>query len=96
MKEEGIVGVYYFTHSPTEEFCAIYQKGSILTERIPYRLSQFCNIPYEEALSIIKIALQSFKTLHIEYGLFSVRSTMMGVNFQNQIKVWLHTDLSAP
>lgn len=65
MKEEGIVGVYYFTHSAPEEFCAIYQKGSILTERIPYRLSQFCNIPYEEVLTIIRIALQSFKTLHI-------------------------------
>lgn len=42
------------------------------------------------------MTLESFKLLHLEYGLFHVRSTMIGVSFQNQIKVWLHTDLSSP
>jgi hypothetical protein len=42
------------------------------------------------------MALQTYKTLQLEYGLFQVRSTMIGLNFQNQIKVWLHTDFSSP
>jgi hypothetical protein len=33
--------------------------------------------------------------LHSEYGLFLVRSTMMGINLQKEVKVWHHTDFSA-
>ena len=74
----------------------MYKKGTILTERILYRLSQFCNIPYEETLYMIKIALMSYRELYLEYGLFYVRSTMLGINHQNQLKIWHHTDLSHP
>ena len=61
MKDEHAVSVYYFTHEPADEMCGMYKKGTILTERIPYRLSQFCNIPYEETLNMIKIALLSYR-----------------------------------
>ena len=33
----------------------------MLTERIPYRLKDFKNIPYEEVLTIIKEALSGYK-----------------------------------
>lgn len=59
-QEEAVVGVYYFTHRANKEICGFYQNGSILAERIPYRLSQFSNIPYEESLFILKQALSSF------------------------------------
>lgn len=72
------------------------QEGYILTERIPYRLSQFCNIPYEEALSILKKVLQSYKILYQWYGVFYVRSTMIGISVNKRIKIWHHTDYSSP
>jgi hypothetical protein len=96
MKEEQAVSVYYFTHEVTEEMCGMYQKGSLLTERIPYRLSQFCNVPYEEVLGIIKNSLKGFKSIYDEYGMFLVRSTMLGINHQSQLKLWHHTDYSQP
>jgi hypothetical protein len=46
-------------------------------------------------LHILKIALNSYKMLHMEFGLFLVRSTMIGINCQKQIKLWHHTDYSA-
>jgi hypothetical protein len=46
-------------------------------------------------LFILKVALMSFEMLHTEYGLFLVRSTMLGINLQKQIKIWHHTDFSA-
>lgn len=63
-QEEAVVGVYYFTHRANKEICGFYQNGSILAERIPYRLSQFSNIPYEESLFILKQALSSFQLLY--------------------------------
>lgn len=79
-QEEAVVGVYYFTHRANKELCGFYQQGSILTERIPYRLSQFSNLPYEEMLFVLKLALRAYLMIHSEYGLFLVRSTMVGIN----------------
>jgi hypothetical protein len=72
------------------------RNASILTERIPYRLSQFRNIPYQEMLSIIKTCFKAFKILYDEYGLFKIKSTMLGINCQHRVKVWHHTDFSNP
>ena len=61
MKEEQVVSVYYFTHEESKELCGLFQKGTMLTERIPYRLTDFKNIPYEEVLTIIKLALTGYR-----------------------------------
>jgi len=63
-QEEAIVMAYYFTHNTPKDLCGVFQEGSILTERIPYRLSQFCNIPYQEIIPILRAVLKSYKVLH--------------------------------
>jgi hypothetical protein len=95
-QEEEVVGVYYFSSHASQEICSLGQSASILTERIPYRLSQFCNIPYLEMVTVLRTCLKVYKILYAEYGLFRVRSTMLGINCQRQLKVWHHTDLSSP
>lgn len=94
-QEKAVVEARYFTHRSSREICGMFQQGSVLIERIPYRLSQFSGLPYDESIAILRRALRGFRVLHGEYGLFQVRSTMICINSQREIKVWHHTDLSA-
>jgi hypothetical protein len=75
--------------------CGNSQKGSILTERISYRLCQFKGIPHTDALPMLALLLEGYNTLYSIYGLFIVQSTMVGLDHDNNIKIWHHTDFSA-
>ena len=90
------VNTLYFTHGKGDSICSSFQQGSIILERIPHRLCEFNNFPYLEAISIISIALKGYCQLYKIFGLFFVKSTMIGFSNTWKIKLWTHTDLSSP
>jgi hypothetical protein len=89
------IGLHFIIDSSTN-FCGSETNGSILLERIPYRLCQFCDIPKADALSLMWHCLKGYQELHSWNGLFNVQSTMIGFDRFFRPKVWHHTDLSSP
>lgn len=79
--------------------CSTYEGGSILSDRVAYRLQQFFEVKYTNILTIMSIALQSFQILHEEYGLFNVKRGMIGIAGNltaPRVKVWCNQDFSNP
>ena len=60
----ALINTLYFTHESDDYMCGDSHKGSILTERIPYRLCQLNGIPHTETLPILSILLHSYNILH--------------------------------
>lgn len=72
------VNVYYFSHQKSGNFCGEVARGSLFTERICYRLSEFANIKYPEILMILRKCIEGYNILYQNFGLFFIRSTMIG------------------
>ena len=95
VQHPGFVSVVSFKLAPGG-LCGVYQSGSLLLERIPYRLCQFSNIPYSEIVSILHQCLKYFSILHDSYGLFLIRNTMVGFSRDGTLKIWHNTDFWQP
>ncbi len=57
-------------------------------------LSDIKDIPVPEGLSILLSALVGFEHLFEVFGYFPVRESMIAINEQGVVKVWVNPDLS--
>lgn len=74
--------------------CAERGKYEVVTERIPYRLSDLNHIREDNAVTILATALRGYGPMFKVHGQFRVKDAMIGLNQKNQVKIWLHPNFS--
>ncbi len=96
LEQQYFPSTLYFLSRSSSSVCGNSKLGSILIQRIPYRLCQFKNLSYNDAISIISKCLKGYNKLYQKYGIFKPKTTMICLDSNYHIKVWHHTDLSSP
>jgi hypothetical protein len=74
--------------------CSTFYKGSIYLERIPVRLSQINEIPFPDVLHLYHQAFRGFAKLFDKVGYFEPTESLIGVNQQGIVKIWLNENLA--
>lgn len=70
--------------------CSVTDLYDVVIQRVQYRLSDFTNLSWYESVDLMKGALKGFEELYGKVGLFLIKDTMIGVDKDNQVKVWLN------
>jgi hypothetical protein len=58
------------------------------------RLSNIKDIPYPDILHVFKASISGFATFYKIFGYFEVYESMIGINNDCEVKVWLNTNFS--
>lgn len=74
--------------------CSTFHSASVYIERIHFRLFELIEIPLEEGLYIIEVALEGYSKMFLKTGYFKVFSDMIGINKQGKVKVWVNKNFS--
>lgn len=77
-----------------KNMCSTFHSASVYIERIHFRLFELIEIPLEEGLYIIEVALEGYSKMFLKTGYFKVFSDMIGINKQGKVKVWVNKNFS--
>jgi len=50
------------------------------------------NLSFSNAMVILKVALKGYKNLYNYNGLLWIKDNMMGINQNDEVKVWLNSN----
>jgi len=59
------------------------------------RLTDINDIPFADAMYMLRVCLEGFGMLKEHFGLFSIAEDMVFINEEGEVKVWIHANLSS-
>ncbi len=63
-----------------------------MTERITYRLADIYSLSFYNAMTILNNSLRGFKNLYNYNGTLWIKDSMIGVNQNDEVRVWLNAN----
>lgn len=89
------MGFFMVLESSQNAFgCASGEEYEVVTERIPARLNDLNNLSGGEAVNMANKALKGFQQIYKSQGVLLVKDSMIGVNKENEIKVWMNSNFA--
>lgn len=89
-----MVNSVHIEQTTKKNMCSTFHSASVYIERIHFRLFELIEIPLEEGLYIIEVALEGYSKMFLKTGYFKVFSDMIGINKQGKVKVWVNKNFS--
>lgn len=74
--------------------CTAGNDYEVVTERIPTRLYDLNNLSASEGLNIVHKSLKGFQQIYKSQGVMLVKDSMIGLNKQNNVKVWMNSNFA--
>jgi hypothetical protein len=59
------------------------------------RLTDINDIPFHDALYMLRVCLEGFAMLKEHFGSFAISEDMVFINEDGEVKVWIHANLSS-
>lgn len=94
LQEEHIVNSRFVDLESSSDICSCGRYAKVYTERIPLRLHEIENIGPEDCASMLYSVLCGFEKLFEWYGYFKPISSMIGIDCEARVKVWINQDFS--
>lgn len=89
-----LVASKFFQEQSQKDLCSTFYKGNIFIEHIPLRLNKVNDIPYPDVLHIYHQSFRGFAELYEKVGFFEPTESLICINQQARVKIWLNEDLS--
>jgi hypothetical protein len=90
-----ILPIRAFINTSTVELCSHSYSASIYFDKVEMKLQEINDIPFRDAMYMMRICLEGFKLLMEHFGAFAVTEDVVFINQEGEVKVWINPDLSA-
>jgi hypothetical protein len=84
-----------FLDTSTHELCSRSYSASIYFDRVEMSLQQIKDVPFHDAMFMLRICLEGFQRLMEHFHPFRVTEDMVFINRDGDVKVWVSADLSS-
>lgn len=89
-----VAGAVYLLCSSEANFCGTMHSATLYLERYAKQLSSARTFTASEGLGLLAACLQGFDELYRKFGFFTIEDSMVWMDSQGEVWVWLNEDRS--